>query len=62
MVQTLMPSGCDLASQGEARGRIQRLRDGVHELLHRDKVLCLAIMQILQMDTGEGLPLTQDTG
>ena len=55
MAQTLMPSGCDLTSQGEARGRIQHLGYGVHELLHCNKVFRLAIVQILQMDTGEGV-------
>ena len=44
VAQTLMSGGCDLASQGEARGRIQRLRDGVNELLYRDKVLGPAIV------------------
>ena len=44
VAQMLMSSGCDLASQGEAGGRIQRLRDGVNELLYRDKVLGLAIV------------------
>ena len=41
-----MTGGGDLASQCKARGRIQRLRDGVDELLHRDKVLGLAILKV----------------
>ena len=49
-----MPSWCDLTSQSEARGRIQRLGYGIHELLHCDEVLRFSIVQILQMDTGEG--------
>ena len=44
VAQTLMSSGCELASQGEAGGRIQSLRDGVNELLYSDKVLGLAIV------------------
>ena len=55
VVQTLMPSGCGLTLQGEARGRIQRLGYGVHELLHSDEVLHFAIVQVFQMDTGEGV-------
>ena len=50
-----MTVGGDLASQCKARGRIQRLRDGVDELLHRDKVLGLAISKVFQMNTGEGV-------
>ena len=48
-----MTVGGDLASQCKVRGRIQRLRDGVDELLHRDKVLGLAISKVFQMNTGE---------
>ena len=50
-----MTVGGDLASQCKVRGRIQRLKDGVDELLHRDKVLSLAISKVLQMNTGEGV-------
>ena len=55
VAQALMTVGGDLASQCKARGRIQRLRDGVNELLHRDEVLSLAIPEVLQMNTGEGV-------
>ena len=55
MVQTLTPSGCDLTSQGEARGRIQHLGYGVHELLHCDEVLHFTVVQVFQMDAGEGV-------
>ena len=53
-----MTVGGDLASQCKVRGRIQRLRDGVDELLHRDKVLSLAISKVLQMNTGEGVGIS----
>ena len=51
VAQALMTVGGDLASQCKARGRIQRLRDGVNELLHRDEVLSLAISEVLQLNT-----------
>ena len=50
-----MTVGGDLASQCKARGRIQRLRDGVDELLHCEEVLSLTISEVLQMNTGEGV-------
>ena len=50
-----MPHGRDLTSQGEARGRIQRLGYGIHELLHSEEVLHFAIVQVFQMDAGEGV-------
>ena len=50
-----MPSGRDLTSQGKARGRIQRLGYGVHELLHSDEVLHFAIVQVFEMDSEEGV-------
>ena len=42
-----MTAGGDLASQCKVRGGIQRLRDGVNELLNCDEVLCLAIPEVL---------------
>ena len=55
VAQALMTVGGDLASQCKVRGRIQCLRDGVNELLHCDEVLSLAIPEVLQMNTGEGV-------
>ena len=47
VAQALITAGGDLASKCKARGGIQRLRDGVNELLNSDEVLCLAIPEVL---------------
>ena len=48
-----MSRGHDLASQGEARGKIRGLGNGVHELLHSDEVFRVATTQVFQMDAGK---------
>ena len=57
-----MPRGSNLTSQGEARGRVHRLWQSVHELLHSDKVLRVATVQVFEMDAGGvGVLLTSQT-
>ena len=50
-----MPRGNNLTSQGEARGRVHRFWQSVHDQLHSDKVLSVTTVEVFEMDAGEGV-------
>ena len=48
-----------MGSQGEARGRIHRLRESVDQLLYVVDVRLLSIVEVLEIDTQEAVGVFQ---
>ena len=55
VAKALMAARRDLVTESEAGSGIQRLWDGLDELLDSGEVFRVAIPQVLQIDTREGL-------